>query len=143
MKAGTLLALVVFTFTLSYSQSQHKMSGGSAQGTLTVSVTVVPSVWLIMEAEGKQEIMVANAPDSKESFSQPAHPKPKPSARPSRRPAKAVSPVAQQKSSSEVSYRFPTGSTKFEVTEETKMMNVTEGGKTTQQPVRVTTVVPQ
>jgi hypothetical protein len=143
MKACTLLILVVFTFTMSYSQSQHKMLGGSAQGNLTVTVTVVPSVWQVMEPDGEQEITVANAPDRKESFNQAAPSKPRSSARSSKRPVKADTSVAQQESNSEVSYRFPTGSTKFEVTEETKMMNVTAGGKTTQQPVKVTTVVPQ
>jgi len=31
-------------------------------------VTVEPSVWLMMATDGKQETIVANAPDSKESF---------------------------------------------------------------------------
>lgn len=145
MKVGPLLVLFVFTFNISYSQSQQKMQGSSAQGSLTINVTVVPSVWLVMEPDGKQEVMVANAPDSKESFSQPASTKPKSSARTSKRSVKASASIVQQKRYSEgdVSYRIPTGPTEFEVTEETKMMNVIDGGKTTQQPVRVTTVVPQ
>ena len=145
MKVGTLLVVLIFIFNISYSQSQHKMPGSSAQGSLTISVTVIPSVWLVMEPDGKQEVIVANAPDLKESFSQPAPAKPKLSTRTSKRPVKASASVIQQKRSSQgdVSYRILTGSTKFEMTEETKMINVTDGGKTTQQPVRVTTVVPQ
>lgn len=145
MKVGTLLVLFVFIYNISYSQSQHKRSGSSAQGSLTINVTVLPSVWLVMEPDGKQEVVVANAPDSKESFSRPAPAKPKLPAHTSKRPVKASASVVQQTRSSQgdVSYRIPTESTKFEVDEETKVMNVTDGGKTTQQPVRVTTVVLQ
>ena len=70
--------------------------------------------------------------------------KPKPAAH-SKHPVKASGSIIQQNGRSEgaISEVISTRSTKFEVTEETKMMNVVDGDKMTQQPVRVTTIVPQ
>jgi hypothetical protein len=73
MQAGPVLPLLlfafnVFTFNVAQGQSPHQQSGGPAQGSLRVTVTVEPSVWLMMTPDGKQETIVANAPDPKESF---------------------------------------------------------------------------
>src|SRR5579859_3770101 len=68
MKVGALFAVLIFTFSVCHSQSQSKHPGGSAQGSLNVTATVVPSVWLVMGPDGKQDVIVANAPDPKESF---------------------------------------------------------------------------
>lgn len=73
MQAGPVLPLFlfafnVFTFNVVQGQSPRQQSGGPAQGSLRVTVTVKSSVWLMMTPDGKQETIVANAPDSKESF---------------------------------------------------------------------------
>jgi len=73
MQAGPVLPLFlfafnVFTFNVVQGQSPHQQSGGPAQGSLRVTVTVEPSVWLMMGPDGRREMVVANAPDSKESF---------------------------------------------------------------------------
>jgi hypothetical protein len=73
MQAGPVLPLFlfafnVFTFNVVQGQSPHQQSGGPAQGSLRVTMTVKSSVWLMMAPDGKQETIVANAPDSKESF---------------------------------------------------------------------------
>ena len=44
-------------------------SGGRADGTLTVTATVVTSVGVILGPGGQQEIVVANAPDSADNVS--------------------------------------------------------------------------
>ena len=68
MQAGRVLILFLFTSSVVQGQSPYKQSGGPAQGSLRVTVTVEPSVWLRMGPDGKQEMVVANAPDPKESF---------------------------------------------------------------------------
>lgn len=144
MKVRQLLILFIFIFNIAYPQSQKKTLGTSVQGSLTVTVTVVPSVWRVMEPDGEQEVALAKALDSKEFFSQGPQRKPKPAAH-SKHPVKASGSIIQQNGRSEgaISEVISTRSTKFEVTEETKMMNVVDGDKMTQQPVRVTTIVPQ
>jgi hypothetical protein len=68
MKVGPVLILVLFICSIAQSQTRHE-SGASAANSLTVTATVAPSVWLVMEPDGRQDMVVANAPDSKESFS--------------------------------------------------------------------------
>ncbi len=44
-------------------------SAGSATGTLTVTATVVTSVGVIIDQDGQQRIVIANAPDSADNVS--------------------------------------------------------------------------
>jgi hypothetical protein len=69
MKVGLVIILVLFTCNVSHAQARQGQLGSSAQSSLTVTATVESSVWLIMEPNGKREVVVANAPDPKESFS--------------------------------------------------------------------------
>ena len=123
MKVGLPLLLVVFVFNLSHSQS--KTSGrSSSRGSLTVTVTVVPSVRLVAEPNGKRDVIVSNAPDSKESFFLA--------------PSRPVSQV-----DSNVQFSFPGAPPQYEVTKKTVMMTVDVGGKTEQRQVILTTGVPR
>jgi hypothetical protein len=167
MKVGALFVLLICTFSVCHSQSQSKHPGGSAQGSLNVTATVVPSVWLVMEPDGKQDVIVANAPDPKESFYRAAPAKKQKPLRGQR--AQNMMPVVRNKTApavqtsaastesfvrskpvgdqfllrGEPSIRFslPTASNKFEVSRQTVSMDVTEGGKTQRRPVTVTTIV--
>jgi hypothetical protein len=146
MKVGPVIILVLFTFNVSRSQARHGKSGSSAQSSLTVTATVEPSVWLVMEPDGKRDVVVANAPDPKESFSH-RFPKPhKTSASPTKKQnssvAKSQEPL-QKQDDTEVHFDFPTASRQFDVTQKTVMVNVSEGAKTVARPVTVTTVVAQ
>jgi hypothetical protein len=49
--------------------SMAPASGGSASGTLTVTATVVTSVGVIIDQDGQQRIVIANAPDSADNVS--------------------------------------------------------------------------
>jgi hypothetical protein len=50
--------------------SRVATSAGSASGTLTVTATVVTSVGVIIDQDGQQRIVIANAPDSADNVSQ-------------------------------------------------------------------------
>jgi hypothetical protein len=140
MKVGPVIILFLFTFTISHSQSLNRPSGSPAQSSLTVTATVVPSVWLIVEPDGRRDAVVANAPDPKESFfhapakthgNRTAKNKTAP-------PTKSV----RNKVDNAVQVTLPTPK-RFDVSKETVTMDVSEGGKTSRQHVIVTTVVPQ
>ncbi|HET9375326.1 MAG TPA: hypothetical protein VFO40_10150 [Chthoniobacterales bacterium] len=120
MKVGPWLVLVFFAFNLSHSQS--RTSGRSGQGSLTVTVTVVPSVRLVAEPNGKGDVVVSNAPDSKESF--------------------FLAPV-RSASRVDVQFSIPGPPPQYEVTQKTVMMSVDVGGKTERRLVIVTTGVPR
>lgn len=96
-----------------------------------------------MEPDGKQNVVVANAPDPKESFSPGVTVKAgKRAAQSTKQPSSAMhgkSPHNQTENS--VQFNFPTASKQFDVTQKTVIMNVSEGGKTVARPVIVTTVV--
>ena len=160
MKAVRVRFVVLFTFSILFicsvaaAQSNHSQSGGPAQGSLAVTVTVVPSVWLDMSS-GKQEVVVANSSaDPKESFSHRIElPKNKILSMRSQKRSptdaqKSVSrdmPRAQQpenKNDAALQFSFPSPD-KFEVRKETVVMDVSEGEKMKRRPVTVTTVVPQ
>ena len=142
MKVGPVLILVLVISNIAHSQAgQHGQSGSAAQGSLTVTATVESSVWL-QDPDGKHEIVVANAPDPKESFSHSRSPKRK-SAAPAavKQPAKKKEPARQDDAA--VQFTIPSSSKQFEVTKKTVVMDVSEGGKTERRPVVVTTVVAQ
>lgn len=110
MKAGLvrlLLLLVLLTVNLSYSQSRRGNAGGSAQSSLTVTANLVPSVGLVLQPDGKQEMIVANAADAKEAFFHVPVPK------------------------------------RFDVNQETRVIEIVNRGKAERLPVQITTVVPQ
>ncbi|MGZ7104655.1 MAG: hypothetical protein ACXVKC_04410 [Candidatus Angelobacter sp.] len=142
MKVGFVLILIIFTFNLSYSQARHGRSGSSAHSSLTVTATVEPSVWLDMEADGKRELVVANAPDPQESFSHaPAGKAAKKSAVPAKEQNSSTTLPHHQHAA--VQFSFPMAPRQFEVTRKTVVMDVTEDGRAERRPVTVTTVVPQ
>jgi hypothetical protein len=110
-------------------------------------VTVTPSVWLVTEPDGKGDLIVANAPDPKESF---------PHAPAIKARGKGATQTKKQTSSAGVSqkpprnqddtgvqFNFPSVPGQFDVTQKTVMMDVSEGGKTEARPVTVTTIVAQ
>lgn len=147
MKVAFVFTLVLFfNCSVAQSQKQNRQSGLSATSSLKVTVTVVPSVWLVMEPDGKQNLVVANAPDPKESFSPARAVKSgaKRAAQSKRQPSSAMprKPLPDQDDRS-VQFSFPTVSKQFDVTQKTVIMNVSEGGKTVARPVIVTTVVAQ
>ena len=72
MKVGPVLILVLFICSIAQSQTRHGQSGASAASSLTITATVAPSVWLVMEPDAAQKVVVANVPDPKESFSHAA-----------------------------------------------------------------------
>jgi len=111
---GILILLVIAASVAAPAQSRPVQVGRSAQGSLTVTIVIESSVGLVTSPDGRQQLMVANAPDPRETFSRQA-------------PA--------------VAYKFPVKLAHFDVTRETQVMNVT--GKANHQPVTITTVVPQ
>jgi hypothetical protein len=58
--------ILVFLSISAVAQSNGK---GTTEGTLTVTATLVASANLIIEPDGKQEIVIANAPDSRDNVS--------------------------------------------------------------------------
>lgn len=59
-------ALILFAENLSAQQmgaGANASHGGSAQGTLTVTLTVVASVGVIIGPDGEQKLIIANAAD--------------------------------------------------------------------------------
>jgi hypothetical protein len=140
MKVGPVIILFLFTFTISHSQSLNRPSGSPAQSSLTVTATVVPSVWLIVEPDGIRDAVVANAPDPKESFFHaPAKTHGNGTAKKQTAPPKKSVRNAVDDA---VQFTLPTPK-RFDVSKETVMLDVSEGGKTSRRPVIVTTVVPQ
>jgi hypothetical protein len=97
-----------------------------------------------MEPNGKQNIVVANAPDPKESFSHAAtkaRGKRKTLAKKQNSP-NAISQKTNQDDAT-VRFDFPIASNQFDVTQKAVIMGVPEGGKIVQRPVIVTTIVAQ
>jgi hypothetical protein len=146
MKVGPVFILVLFICTIAQSQTRHGQSGSSAHSSLSVTATVTPSVWLVMEPDGKQDMVVANAPDPKGSFSHPLAKARRKNASLAKKQhsstAKSVEPLQKQDDTS-VYFDFPTVSRQFDVTQKNIIMNVSEGAKTIALPVIVTTVVAQ
>lgn len=143
MKVGPFFILVLFIFNVAHSQSQRGQSGALAHSSLTVTATVEPSVWLVMKPDGKQEVVVANAPDPKASFHHPPMPKqvrPWKSAKASAVPATRRHQPGDQREAAVV-YSFPTIPRQFEVTQQTTIMSITDGAKTERQAVQLITVV--
>jgi hypothetical protein len=148
MQAGPVLILCLFTFSAVQGQSPQKQSAGTAQGSLQVTATVEPSVWLVMEPDGKQKTVIANAPDAPEAFfhapsqnNQSLKKQKTSAARPS-----VVMPSAQgqgKQNEAAVEFSLPTQAKQFDVKLESMVMNVSDGGKTGHQLVAVTTVVPR
>jgi hypothetical protein len=146
MKVGPVIILVLFTFNVSRSQLRQGKSGPSAQSSLTVTATVEPSVWLVMGPDGKRDVIVANAPDSRESFSHAAVPARRKSSTPVKRQTSTAATSRESlhnQDASAVQFNFPNVSRQFEVTQKLVMMDVSEGGKTGARPVTVTTIVAQ
>jgi hypothetical protein len=116
------------------------------QGSLTVTATVEPSVWLVMEPDGKRDVIVANAPDSRESFSHAAIQARRKSASMAKK-QNSLRAISQQSPHNQddatVHFDFPIVSRQFDVTHKTVLMDVSEAGKTVARPVTVTTVVAQ
>jgi len=146
MKVGFAFILVVFIGSVAQSQARPKQSDLSTPNSLTVRVTVVPSVWLVMEPDGTRKVVVANAPDARESFSHA----------PTTKDRKKHAALAKGETSSTViqkaltnqgdnavQFSFPSVSKRFELTQKTVTMSVFEGGKTEARAVTVTTIVAQ
>jgi hypothetical protein len=155
MKVGPVLILLVFFSSITHSQPQSGNLPGSAKGSLTVTATVESSVFLVIEPDGRQQVVVANAPDPKESFyrppaskspkSQQEHPGKKTMTSAQKKTPAPIVPEQQRGRADQgegpVVFSFPAAPAKFEVTQETKLMDVTDGGKTERRAVQVTTVV--
>ena len=58
--------ILLFLSISAVAQSNGK---GSTEGTLTVTATLVASANLIIESDGKQEMVIANAPDPRDNVS--------------------------------------------------------------------------
>ena len=158
MHAGKvrLLLLVLFTISVAKAQSPDKHSGGTAAGSLQVTATVAPSVWLVIDPDskdpdGKQQTVVANAPDAKETFFHAAAPQ-----KHKTTSGKTLTTDSLKQASTGIQRRLPPDSQgdaaiqfsvpspkQFEVKHEIIVMNVSKDGKTERQPVEVTTVVPR
>jgi hypothetical protein len=155
MQAGRVLLLFLFSCSVVQGQSPYKQSGGPAEGSLRVTVTVEPSVWLRMGPDGKQEMVVANAPDAKEAFFHVPSLKNQLNNQQKNqlqkqkmltaRPSAAILPAEGPGKQGEAAVQFSllTEAKQFEVKQEIRMMDVNQGGKTGRQPVKVTTVVPR
>jgi len=145
MKVGFVLILVFLICSVSHSQAPSRQSGSSAQGSLTVTAIVEPSVWLVMEPDGKRDVVIANAPDPKESFSHvPVNKAGRKSAAPTTAKHTSIAKeLVHNQNHDAVQFSFPTSSKQFDVSRRTVMMDVSEGGVTARRPVIVTTVVPQ
>lgn len=105
-----------------------------------------------MDSDDKQEVIIANSADSKDSFSHAAEPlKTKTAARYAKKSlaeqvkrgpegmSRAQTPANQSEAAAQ--FIFPTPK-QVEVKTEMVVMNVSEAGKTKREPVRVTTVAP-
>jgi|ERR1700704_2307084 len=154
MQAVRLLVLLLLPITILEAQSVQKPSGGPATSSLRVTATVVPSVWLVMDPDGKQETVVANAPDPKEDFVHVTTPQKLKTTKTTFRKSYAQAPqqqtpagpqrATQPRNQGDASTQFSLPKPKqFEVKQEIKVMDVDVNGKTERRPVTVTTVVPQ
>src|SRR6478672_9278005 len=122
MKVGPVLILVLITSNIAPSQAAHGQPGSVAKGSLTVTANVESSVWLV-ESDGKRDLVVANAPDPKESFS---HSRPHKSKRSAQAAGQtAVKKEAVRQDGAAVQFSFPMAPRQFEVTRKTVMMDVT------------------
>ena len=118
--------------------TRQSHAGGSAESTLTITATVQATVSIDMSHAGEQRVIVANAPDPKESFYRS----------PLSRQSKTVNARAEIRkkaaadpSEAAVAYSFPAKPGQFEVIRTTRVMDVSDGGKTHPQAVAVITVV--
>ena len=145
MKVAFVIVVVLFNCSVAQSQTPTRQSGSSTASSLTVTATVAPSVWLVMEPDGKQNVVVANAPDPKESFSPVVPAKSGKRAAQANKQASSAMPGKSRHNQAEnsVRFNFPTASKQFDVTQKTVIMNLSEGGKTVERPVIVTTIVAQ
>jgi len=145
VKVAFVLVVVLFNGSVAQSQTPTRQTGSSTTSSLTVTATVAPSVWLVMEPDGKQNVVVANAPDPKESFSPVAPVKSvKRAAQSTKQPSSAMPGKSRHNQAENlVQFNFPTASKQFDVSQKTIIMNVSEGGKTVARPVIVTTIVAQ
>jgi hypothetical protein len=159
MKVGPVLFLVLSTVSVSHSQSRPGQSGASARASLTVTATVESSVWLVSEPDGTREVVVANAPDPKESFSRTPAGKRKRAA--PARSANSKLPATDNKSAmrtemvqraepqpviendAAVLFSFPTAGKRFDVTQETQVMDIADGNEDERRPVEIITIVAQ
>jgi hypothetical protein len=107
-----------------------------------------------MDPDGKQETVVANAPDPKEDFVRIATPQKLKTAKttfkktytpaPQQQTPTSSQRTAQPRNQGDASIQFSFVKPKqFEVKQEITVMGVDVNGKTERQPVAVTTVVPQ
>jgi hypothetical protein len=152
MKISFVLCAVTFACSLARGQLPPQQAGGSAKGSLRVTAVVESSVWLVTGPDGKQEAVVANAPDPTGTFyREPAKKannklpdRPRKSVTPRLGPIMHVIPRGQQiDSQSEVAvlYDLATPSKQFEVRSETVMKNVNGSGKTERRAVNLITIV--
>jgi hypothetical protein len=146
MKVVFVFILFLFSCADGQSQVRPRQSGSSAHSSLTVTATVAPSVWLVMEPDRKQSIVVANAPDPKEPFSHAATKARRKRATLAKRqnsPNAISQKLLNNQDDAAVRFEFPIASSQFDVTKTTVIMGVSEGGKIVKRPVIVTTVVAQ
>jgi hypothetical protein len=146
MKVGPVIILVLFTINVAHSQGQQRQPRSSPQSSLAVTATVEPSVWLVMEPDGKRDLVVANASDPKESFSHaPATKARRKSAAMIKEHTSSAMPrkSLRNQDDNSVQFSFSTVSNQFEVLQKTVMMDVSEGAKTEGRPVTLTTIVAQ
>jgi hypothetical protein len=146
MKVGSILIFVLLPFNIANPQSQQGQSGRTAKGSLAVTANVVPSVWLVMEPEGKRDVVVANAPDPKDSFYHgQAKPHRKGVAPAAKKQTRSAAPREQlsNQDHSAVNFIFQMAPEQFEVTTKTVLMDVSENCTTERRPVTVTTIVPR
>ena len=172
MKTSTvsLLVILVSTFAQPQSNPRHPNPGPAAQNSLTIMVTVQSSVSLTLPDGGRPKVTIANAPYSRESFVPPIEVKqtqaalhrknsdvvvPASSTSAAPRAAMTTARAAQSRqpavrgadsgadSSAPVVFDLSSQPERFDVTEEVQLMEVTVDGKTQEEPVVVTTVVPR
>jgi hypothetical protein len=98
-----------------------------------------------MEPDGKQNMVVANAPDPKESFSHAATEARRKSATVAKKQnsPNAISQPLHNQDDTTIRFEFPIASRQFDVTQEAVMMDVPEAGETEARPLTVTTIVAQ
>jgi hypothetical protein len=108
-----------------------------------VTANVVPSAWLVMDPNGERVVVVADAPDPKESF---YHPRTlKTSGKRMKVDKKGSPAIIREKPAAKVGqpvqFTFPIAPKELELTQETVVMDVTDAGKTQRRAVERTTVV--
>jgi hypothetical protein len=151
VKVALVFILVLFTCGVARTQTRQRESGSSPANSLKVSATVASPVWGVMKPDDKQNVVIANPPDPKQSFSHGSATKSrKKSAMVERKPnsvratsQELVRPELVQGQDEPVSFNCPVVSRQFDVTQKLVIMEVSEAGKTVERPVIVTTIVPQ